>query len=154
MTAYLFVFGAVAIAGSAVFFLHNRSLPYTTCPSTTLITDRQACRGWTARELNDVRIIPAADGACQVCVNPIAREPDRAGVAPAAPTASCDYQQIARAQASKAFPHYPTERPLVFHDEGDTREVSFQLPNGYAGGSPHIDIRKSTCTVSRVFGTQ
>jgi hypothetical protein len=151
---YLLVLAAVAAAGSTVFFVRDRSLPYATCPSTAFVTDHQACMGWAGHETGDVRVALRADGACQVCVNPLAsprqRVVDRPGKAPA----SCDYQRIARSEAAKQFPGYPVARPLVFHDEGDTREIAFQLPDDYVGGSPHVDIRKSNFAVSRVYGTQ
>jgi hypothetical protein len=153
-TAYLLVLAAVAIAGSMVFFVQDRSLPYATCPSAAFVTDHQACSGWAGHEISDVRITLAADGSCQVCVNPLGSQAVPAAYGPGKSPALCDYQQIARSETARRFPDYRTDRPLVFRDEGDTREMAFQLPPGYAGGSPHVDIRKSSCAVSRVYGSQ
>jgi len=151
---YLLVLAAVAAAGSTVFFVRDRSLPYTTCPSTAFVADQQTCKGWAGHDTSDVRVALRADGTCQVCVNPLGSPITGVVYAPGKAPASCDYQQIAREEAAKRFPDYPVARPLVFHDEGDTREIAFRLPRDYVGGSPHVDIRKSNCAVSRVYGTQ
>jgi len=96
----LLVLAAVAAAGSTVFFVRDRSLPYTTCPSTAFVADQQTCKGWAGHDTSDVRVALRADGTCQVCVNPLGSPITGVVYAPGKAPASCDYQQIAREEAA------------------------------------------------------
>jgi hypothetical protein len=53
------------------------------------------------------------------------------------------------------YPYFDTKRyPQQVADLGNAWEVSFVLPNDSKGGSPVVDIDKSTLQLLKIFHTQ
>jgi hypothetical protein len=58
------------------------------------------------------------------------------------------------ASVARAYPGYDYGKPMKYIDGGSSVKVYYPLPEGWAGGSPEVEIQKRSCKVLRVYRTQ
>lgn len=52
------------------------------------------------------------------------------------------------------FSDAPDKLKPIVKDKGESWEVSYQLPDGFIGGTPVVEIRKDTCEVINAYHEQ